>query len=61
MIIRYATSMHGVRYYQVIENDDDIFMGTLSECKRFIAIHNQKVIERERMEREAKARALRAS
>ncbi len=57
MIIKYALSMQGVRFYQVFEGDDDIFMGTLGECKRFISIHNEKVLERAAMARAAKARA----
>ena len=55
MIIKYALSMQGVRYYQVFEGEDDIFMGTLGECKRFISIHNAKVLERQAMERAARA------
>ena len=55
MIIKYALSMQGVRYYQVFEAEDDIFMGTLGECKRFISIHNEKVLQRQAMERAARA------
>lgn len=55
MIIRFTTAMQGVRYYQVLEDGDDIFMGTLGECKRFISIHNQKVVQRLEMERKARA------
>ena len=54
MVIKYSDSMRGVRYYQVIEDGDDIFMGTLGECKRFIAIHNEKVLARQEMERKAR-------
>lgn len=57
MIIRYNTSMRGVRYYQVFEFGDDIFMGTLGECKRFIGIHSEKVLSRQKMERDALQRA----
>ena len=55
MIIRYATAMQGVRYYQVIKDGEDIFMGTMGECKRFISIHNQKVVQRLEMERKSRA------
>jgi len=55
MVIQYTDSMRGVRYYQVMEDGDDIFMGTLGECKRFIAIHNEKVLSRMEMERKARA------
>ena len=55
MIIRYTQSMQGVRYYEVLEDGDDIFTGTLGECNRFIKIHNSKVMERQAMERAARA------
>lgn len=55
MTIRYKTSMKGVRYYEVIAKGDEIFMGTLGECKRFISIHNEKVEMRQEMDRASKA------
>lgn len=57
MIIRYHSSMRGVRYYQVLEGEDDIFMGTLGECNRFISIHSEKVLRRREMEQQARRRA----
>ncbi|MCA9321806.1 MAG: hypothetical protein KDB53_13775 [Planctomycetes bacterium] len=55
MIIKYSRAIRGIRFYQVIEGGDDIFMGTLGECKRFITIHNQKILSRLEMERQARA------
>ncbi len=55
MVIKYTTSMHGVRFYQVFEDGDDIFMGTLGECKRFISIHNEKVLSRIAMDQASRA------
>ena len=55
MIIRYDTSIRGVRYYQVLESEDEVFMGTMGECKRFLAIHNEKVVRRMEMERASRA------
>ncbi|MEZ6194922.1 MAG: hypothetical protein R3F20_04210 [Planctomycetota bacterium] len=54
-IIRYKNSIRGVRYYDVIADGDDVFTGTLGECKRFISIHNEKVLLRQEMERASKA------
>ena len=55
MIIRYSTSIKGVRYYEVMDQDDQIFVGTLGECKRFISIHNEKLLTRMAMDRAARA------
>jgi hypothetical protein len=55
MTIRYKDSLKGVRYYEVISDGDEIFMGTLGECKRFISIHNEKLVMRMEMERASKA------
>ncbi len=50
MIIRYLKSMRGVRYYVVLERGEDVFMGTLGECKRFALVHNEKVLNHQAME-----------
>ena len=55
MIIRYCDSLRGVRFYQVVEKGFEIFMGTLGECKRFIAIHNEKLMTRMEMDRRSRA------
>ncbi|MEE9392227.1 MAG: hypothetical protein V3W41_06955 [Planctomycetota bacterium] len=55
MVIRYNTSIKGVRYYEVVNQDDDIFTGTLGECKRFISIHNEKILMRMAMDKASRA------
>jgi hypothetical protein len=50
MIIRYLKSNRGVRFYSVLEHGEDVFMGTLGECKRFVLIHNEKVMRHQEME-----------
>ncbi len=55
MIIRYFDSMKGVRYYQVFLQGEEVFMGTLGECKRYIVIHNEKVLLRQEMDRKSRA------
>ncbi len=54
MIIRYFDSMKGVRYYQVFLQGEEVFMGTLGECKRYIVIHNEKVLLRQEMDRKSR-------
>ena len=51
MFIQYSKSVRGVRFYEVREHGDNIFTGTLGECKRFVLIHNDKVVRRLEMER----------
>ena len=35
----------GKRFYRVVLNGQQIFVGTRDECDRFIEIHNQKVLQ----------------
>ncbi len=56
MLIKYFTSIRGIRQYHVLMNQEDIFTGTLGECKRFIVIRNDKIRSRRRMEDAERAR-----
>ncbi len=49
MRIYFAGSLRGKRLYSVFADQSNCFTGTLSECKRYILIHNEKVIHRREM------------
>lgn len=57
MIIRYHKSVRGVRYYAVLQHGEDVFSGTLGECKRFVLIHNEKLMRHQEMELASRAHA----
>jgi hypothetical protein len=44
MEISYYGSVKGKKLYKVLKlNGNQVFLGTLGECKRFIKVHREKV------------------
>lgn len=43
MEIHFKAFQDGVRYYVVIVNGQELFCGSIGECRRYIVIHLQKV------------------
>jgi|SoiMetStandDraft_5_1073268.scaffolds.fasta_scaffold1358133_1 hypothetical protein len=45
MDIRFLCLQGGRQYYEVVLQGEPIFVGSRSECDRFIKIHDQKVAD----------------
>lgn len=56
MKITFVGTSRGQKLYAVTSGDSRFFTGTLEEVKRFVLIHNQKVMDRrEQAERQTAA------
>ena len=49
MNVQFKCLQDGIRYYRVLRDSLEIFVGTRDECDRFLSIHRTKV-EQERLD-----------